>query len=515
MDLSKIAWNYSVLKTVPKDNLPVLMVRTSHYHITNVLEDIFRCIEDTYRENPEYQQVYFDDNDCRDFISDCFPEYLSDYDVVIPGAYKADLFRILFLYYYGGIYNDSSQRYLVHVKDLVEPNGIVLVNDLDQRGFFNAFMSFPKEHPLIKKMIDVVIDNIRNRFYGDSCLDPTGPHALRKAFLEYYSLPDDFDLQSRNEYLDIKLYHFTDYQFIYRGSERIIKIKFDYYHQKVYTQTGKIKYADAWVERKIYSSQIGSFPDKMSGKPIWNYSEFKKNYQSQTGIPKIMVRTSHYKLEDLPKEIHDLILETADKNPEYQQIYFDDLDSERFIMDYFPQYLPEYRVLKPGAFKADLFRLLFLYRIGGIYNDSGHKYLVPVSQLIEGEIVLCFDRWNEGIYNAFMASIPRHPILRKLIDSIVDNIRNRRYGKNPLDITGPAALKRAILEYFSLPEETWIPNNSQIKEVTPYHHVEQEGYIGDNNSILVLKTKTDNYMSVMYSNRLHYHEMWCRREVFT
>jgi mannosyltransferase OCH1-like enzyme len=254
MDLSKIAWNYSVLKTVPEDILPILMVRTSHYHITNVLEDIYKCIEDTDRENPEYQQVYFDDNDCREFIADHYSEYLSDYDVIIPGAYKADVFRLLFLYYYGGIYNDSSQRYLVPVKDLVDSKMIVLVNDLDCRGFFNAFMASPPQHPLIKKMIDLVIDNVRNRFYGDDVLDITGPHALRKAVLEYYSLPDDFDFHQINEYNEMIIYHYLDYSFIYNEFGTIIQTKFEDYNEKVYLRTGKIKYADAWFERNVYLS---------------------------------------------------------------------------------------------------------------------------------------------------------------------------------------------------------------------------------------------------------------------
>lgn len=54
--------------------------------------------------NPEYEYKFYTDNDIRKYIKDNFPEYLKAYDKLIPGAYKADLFRYLVLYKEGSLY---------------------------------------------------------------------------------------------------------------------------------------------------------------------------------------------------------------------------------------------------------------------------------------------------------------------------------------------------------------------------------------------------------------------------
>ena len=44
--------------------------------------------------NPKFNYFLFDDNDCREFIRLNFrPDVLNAYDRLIPGAYKADLWR--------------------------------------------------------------------------------------------------------------------------------------------------------------------------------------------------------------------------------------------------------------------------------------------------------------------------------------------------------------------------------------------------------------------------------------
>ena len=55
--------------------------------------------------NPEFNIQLFDDNDCRKFIQNNFPEnILIAFDTLKPGAYKADLWRLCILYINGGIY---------------------------------------------------------------------------------------------------------------------------------------------------------------------------------------------------------------------------------------------------------------------------------------------------------------------------------------------------------------------------------------------------------------------------
>ena len=56
-------------------------------------------------QNPRFNHHLFDDNDCREFIKTHFkPDVLDAYDKLIPGAYKADLWRLCVLFINGGIY---------------------------------------------------------------------------------------------------------------------------------------------------------------------------------------------------------------------------------------------------------------------------------------------------------------------------------------------------------------------------------------------------------------------------
>ena len=57
--------------------------------------------------NPRFKHALYDDVDCREFIKTNFPvNVLNAYDGLIPGAYKADLWRYCILYINGGIYLD-------------------------------------------------------------------------------------------------------------------------------------------------------------------------------------------------------------------------------------------------------------------------------------------------------------------------------------------------------------------------------------------------------------------------
>lgn len=56
--------------------------------------------------NPEYEYRFHDDNDITDFLENDFPEYLEGYNNLKYGASKADLWRYLIIYKYGGVYAD-------------------------------------------------------------------------------------------------------------------------------------------------------------------------------------------------------------------------------------------------------------------------------------------------------------------------------------------------------------------------------------------------------------------------
>ena len=128
-------------------------------------------------------------------------------------------------------------------------------------------------------------------------------------------------------------------------------------------------------------------------------------------IPKIMFRTSSRPRDQLSIEVKKLLQDNKNMNKDYLQVYIDDEQILQFIKDEYPQYLELYLSLVPGAYKADVFRLLVLYKYGGVYNDIGHRYLTPVTDFIlpEDEFVAATEvnrrhSFGHAIYNGLLAA---------------------------------------------------------------------------------------------------------------
>ena len=164
--------------------------------------------------------------------------------------------------------------------------------------------------------------------------------------------------------------------------------------------------------------------------------------------------------QKIPKKIHQTYIEkildiryyetcmiNKYMNPEYEYTYYTDVDVSNYIRDNFPEYLNAYNSLIPSAYKIDLFRYLVLYNEGGVYIDCKSSTIVPLRKFIKNDIGLCTfkDRLKGSIQIGFIASVPRHPLLKKCIDTYIQYFtENKKYGINPFDITGPQVCGRAL-----------------------------------------------------------------------
>jgi mannosyltransferase OCH1-like enzyme len=141
-------------------------------------------------------------------------------------------------------------------------------------------------------------------------------------------------------------------------------------------------------------------------------------------------------------------------NLEYEYKFYTDDDVTNYIKDNFPEYIKAYDKLIPGAYKADLFRYLVLYKEGGVYMDCKSSTIFPLRDFINPDIgfISFKDRLPGTIQISFIASIAAHPILKKCIDLTISNIINERYGINFLDITGPQVCGRVFNSLLKRPE---------------------------------------------------------------
>ena len=259
---------------------------------------------------------------------------------------------------------------------------------------------------------------------------------------------------------------------------------------------------------------------------IQRYSDFS---YTPGGIPRIIIKTSHYKRSEFPREMSDSLRKTQNANPGYIILYFDDDDVSEFMHDFSPALHELYKTLVPGAYKADFFRVCALYQYGGCYSDIGHTSLVSFDSICgDANVVLVDDmrerarnRWEyAGVHNALMCVPPRHPFLKMCIDAISEKIRARDYGEDWFDITGPTIIGKVFNCYFhnvcdNVNKRLLKPgitdyNGTRVKFLDLY-----EGYLTDGDKKVVL-AKFDKYHEVMYSSKNipKYGELWDARKVY-
>ena len=168
---------------------PVLYKQGESDELAPQIVELYRTIE---AENPGYRVVYFSNTTRRAFIVERlehkFPGLVDAYDRLVPGAYKADLFRICVLYANGGLYGDYSQQYMVPLDTLVDRQRDELVLSLDApmpfypqiyRKGVACFLASRPEHPYWQHCIKQIMNNVHTEYYGSCPLDPTGPGLLQ------------------------------------------------------------------------------------------------------------------------------------------------------------------------------------------------------------------------------------------------------------------------------------------------------------------------------------------------
>lgn len=207
----------------------------------------YNSIYSILEQNPEYEYYFFDDVDCRKFIKDNFNQNILDaYDTLIPGAYKADLFRYCYLYINGGIYIDCKKICKVPFRDFIKQNDeVVLVKDLQRTAFYNAFMCMTKDQIGLLNCINDIKYNTLNETLN-SVLMISGPQLLYKHFRNYNPILINKKLDN------INTYHKT--AIVIPGSQKKdIVLLYDYktYYSENYTSYNKL-----YKQKKVYFKKV-------------------------------------------------------------------------------------------------------------------------------------------------------------------------------------------------------------------------------------------------------------------
>lgn len=166
-------------------------------------------------------------------------------------------------------------------------------------------------------------------------------------------------------------------------------------------------------------------------------------------IPKIIHQTFPTKQIAVP--VFENITRLKNINPGWEYRFYDDAAVEKFIVEnYDAAVASAYSRINPvyGAARADLFRYLLMYKVGGVYLDIKSTCEQPFDNFIRPDDVyilshwsslnsknaLCHPYWGAGhhpdihhlIHGEFVQwmiiAAPAHPFLKAVIEQVLKNI---------------------------------------------------------------------------------------------
>ena len=173
------------------------------------------------------------------------PEVLNAYDTLIPGAYKADLWRLCVLFINGGIYLDI-RFCCINGFNLIElTENEHFVKDRPPNSIFNSLMVCKKGNIFLYKSIMQIVTNVKYRYYGACPLSPTGPKMLGSVIIN-----------NKLGGINVDMVHYSGGGYIIYKNVFVISTEYPEYNIERDLQNNKInkkKYDIMWKERTIYN----------------------------------------------------------------------------------------------------------------------------------------------------------------------------------------------------------------------------------------------------------------------
>lgn len=166
-------------------------------------------------------------------------------------------------------------------------------------------------------------------------------------------------------------------------------------------------------------------------------------------IPKIIHQVWHQfpnGSKDPPIQWQKFSHELQKKYPDWEFKSWDLETCRQFVRHFYPEFLETYDNYDKPIKRADAIRYLLLDHYGGLYMDRGFKNLKDFEPLLRGAHFVAGQQnpKERSINNAWMASTPGHPLLKRIIADLP--------GKAERDViysTGPIMLTEQILDFKS------------------------------------------------------------------
>jgi hypothetical protein len=172
-----------------------------------------------------------------------------------------------------------------------------------------------------------------------------------------------------------------------------------------------------------------------------------------TGTARKIPRIIHVSMQSrcIPRDIDMFMDRWKVQFPDYSIFFHDDDAVKRLIHQEWAEFPDLHRALQcvkyKGAMTIDIWRVLMLYKYGGLYTDIDNWAMDNFNEtVIEPDLSAFFfsDAWDRPS-QWFMATEPRHPMMYMAMNQIISNVLNMKHIFKPkvVFVTGPMAVKNA------------------------------------------------------------------------
>lgn len=186
---------------------------------------------------------------------------------------------------------------------------------------------------------------------------------------------------------------------------------------------------------------------------------------SAVAIPRVIYQTHKCPISQLPDRLRHAVSQWKVRNPDYAYRYFDDDEQANYVEQNYSTFHNEiYELLKArsGSSAADFWRMLILFREGGVYADADSRaFDLDAIVRPEDQFLTFSDSDAESAFGSHFAPIhslliskPQHVLIGEAINEIcVYHIaRTQRWARGdrmPVEFeTGPGCYNRAWMRVY-------------------------------------------------------------------
>lgn len=234
----------------------------------------------------------------------------------------------------GFMWTEPFRNFITENDTFISPQDTYTIID-GKPSIYNAFIACVPKNPIIKRTLDLIVDNVKNHRYGKGLFDITGPSVVGRAFKDVINK----NANSRESYnngiriLQYEYYFFTKPDILYDENKNVLATaKSSLYHEFQNMNLGQ-KYGSHYINKTVYKSQVNKKLNKKINQYIpspkkvkYNHSRFveknKKIHVSkiryQTNIMKTQKTYLLSSSENVSGVEEECIRRFIDLNPEHE-----------------------------------------------------------------------------------------------------------------------------------------------------------------------------------------------------